>query len=95
MRIELPIEESNPQRAQLILTIKGWDRAGEGEIYLNGHKVNLKASKLSKNRDYRFPPIRIPPEWLKFDPETNVLRFVRRSTAGFRVKKAAIIVSEK
>jgi hypothetical protein len=93
MRIVLPIEEANPDAAYLILTMFDWDQDGEGEIYLNGHRVAIETSRRSNWRDHEFPPVRVPASWLKFGPEPNVLRFVWRSTAGFIVKKARIVVS--
>ncbi|MBN1675720.1 MAG: hypothetical protein JXR37_32050 [Kiritimatiellae bacterium] len=95
MRIELPVEEANPERAHLLLTLNDWDQPGEGEIYLNGHRVELAASGKSNGRDYGFPPVEIPREWLKFGPDPNVLRFVWVKTAGFKVVRAQIVVSEK
>jgi hypothetical protein len=94
MKIVLPVEEANPAAAYLVLTLHDWDQAGEGEIYLNGHRVELATSKLSNGRDYRFPPVVIPNQWLKFGPEPNQLRFLYKSTAGFIVKKAEIVVSD-
>jgi hypothetical protein len=95
MRVELPVEEGNPQKAYLVLTINGWDKEGAGEIYLNGHKVEIAPSKENTGRAHRFPPIAVPVEWLKFGSEPNVLQFIRRSAAGFTTTNAAIIVSEK
>ena len=67
---------------------------GEGEIYLNGRRVAVETSRRSNWRDHDFPPVRIPASWLKFGPEPNVLRLVWRSTAGFIVKKARIVLAE-
>jgi hypothetical protein len=94
MRIVLPLEEANPDEAYLILTMFDWDHDDEGEIYLNGHRMDLDPSRLSNWRDHEFPPIWIPSYWLKFGPEPNILRFVWRSGAGFAVKGAKIVVSE-
>jgi hypothetical protein len=94
MRILLPIEEANPAAAWLVLTLFDWDQGGEGEITLNGNKVDLATSKLSNGRDYEFPPLRIPAAWLEFGAEPNVLKFTWRSTAGFIVKKAKIVVAD-
>jgi hypothetical protein len=94
MRLALPVEEANPRAAFLIITAFDWDQEGEGEIYLNGHKVALETSRQSNWRDYEFPPVPIPTAWLKFGAEPNVLRFVWRSTPGFIIKKARIVLSE-
>jgi hypothetical protein len=95
MRIELPVEEANPQKAYLVLTINGWNKEGVGEIYINGHKMEIAPSKESIGKEYRFPPKAIPTEWLKFGSEPNVLLFIRRSGAGFKVEKATIVVMDK
>jgi hypothetical protein len=71
-----------------------WDQSGEGEVYLNGRKLAVATSRLSNGRDYTFPPVPVPAGWLKFGPEPNVLRFVYKSTAGFIIRDAAIIVSD-
>ena len=94
MTIVLPVEEANPGEAYLVLTINDWDQTGEGEIFLNGHPVELAISKLSNGRDYTFPSVRVPPDRLKFGPEPNVLRFVYKATAGFIIKRAEIIVCD-
>jgi len=95
MRIVLPVEEARPGRAQLVLTMFDWDQHGEGEIYLNGHRIALPTSSKSNWRDHEFPPVRVPAEWLRFGPEPNVLRFVWRSTSGFIAKKARIVLSDR
>jgi len=94
MRVVLPVEEANPASAYLVLTLNDWDQRGEGEITLNGHRVALPTSRLSNGRDYRFPPVAVPVEWLKFGPEPNVLRFVYTATAGFIVRKAQILIAD-
>lgn len=47
MRIVLPLEEANPDEAHLMLTMFDWDQEEEGEIYLNGHRIDLEPSRLS------------------------------------------------
>jgi len=94
MEILLPVEEANPGAAYLVLTMYDWDQVGEGEIYLNGHKVDIAVSRQSNGRDYQFPSVVVPSTWLKFGPEPNEMKFVYKSTAGFIIKKAEIILSD-
>ncbi|MBM4047948.1 MAG: hypothetical protein FJ279_22840, partial [Planctomycetes bacterium] len=51
--------------ASLVFTINDWDQRDEGEIQLNGHRVDLPISKASNGRDHEFPPHPVPVEWLR------------------------------
>ena len=94
MKITLPVEEANPHAAWLVLTLNDWDQDAEGEIFLNGHKVQLATSNLSNGRDHAFPPVRLPTDWLRFGDTPNELKFVYLRTAGFIVRRAEIVIGD-
>lgn len=85
---DIPLKDI--RAASLVFTINDWDQTGEGEIHLNGHRVDLPISRASNGRDYEFPPFPVSVEWLKAG-ESEV-KFIYKATAGFIAKQVTLLL---
>ncbi|MBM4044362.1 MAG: hypothetical protein FJ279_04545 [Planctomycetes bacterium] len=87
---EWMVEAAKQVDMMLFSANNDWDQRDEGEILLNGHRVDLPISKASNGRDHEFPPHPVPVEWLR--PGANEVKFLHKATAGFVAKRVVLLM---
>jgi len=92
MTILVPVVGLKARKAQLAVTINDWDNPNEGKITFNGTELSFRARGGYNGVDHTFT-VDVPAETLKTGFTPNVVKAVWRSSAGFDVKDAALILT--